>query len=124
MSFNTDIQKFNSKVEKAALAIFHGTALDLFGKIVKRTPVDTGRLRANWYATINRPSTMIDASGEDYSKRVKAAKLGHSVFFVNNLPYAGVIENGSSGQAPSGMVKVTITEFETTVSRNARKNRK
>lgn len=124
MSFGKDVEKFADKVEKAALAIFHGTSLDLFGKIVKRTPVDTGRLRGNWYATINTPSNQIDSGDQNRQQIVSNAKLGESVFFVNNLPYASQIENGSSAQAPSGMVKVTITEFETIVSRNARKNRK
>jgi len=154
MSFNKDIEKFNKKVDKAATNIFRGTALTLFGKIIKRTPVGDpsqwenpglwrslgfvnkgyagGRLRANWFASINSPSRAssndIDPSGSKSRKNAKAAtgraKLGDSIFLVNNLPYAGVIENGRSKQAPIGMVKVTILEFQRIANHEAKKNRK
>jgi len=43
---------------------------------------------------------------------VSKAKLGDSVYLVNNLPYAQKIEGGSSKQAPVGMVKVTVAEYQ------------
>lgn len=124
MSFSNQIKKFSKNTEKAAEMIFKGTALDLFGRIVARTPVDTGRLRGNWYAELNKPSDLIDASSQGYEAMVMKAKIGDSIYFVNNLPYAKTIEDGSSTQAPSGMVKVTITEFQDTVKKHTRKNRK
>lgn len=121
MSFDKDIAKFSKKTEEAATKIFRGTSLSLFGKIVKRTPVDTGRLRGNWFSSINvKPSGSHNAG---YEGTVNKVKLGDSVYFTNNLPYANVIENGSSSQAPNGMVRVTIAEFEHIVAMNARKYR-
>ena len=32
-------------------------AMDAFGMIIKRTPVDTGRLRSNWVASNTTPNT-------------------------------------------------------------------
>ena len=121
MSFDKDIKDFNKKTEKAALNVFRGTALSLFGRIVKRTPVDTGRLRGNWQASIN-----ISPSGNgdtNYRTTVGGVKLGDSIYLTNNLPYANAIENGHSKQAPVGMVRVTIVEFEHTVAMQARKNK-
>ena len=123
MSFSSDIKKFNSRFDKAATNIFRGTALGLFGKVILRTPVDTGRLRGNWFASINRPSKQVDGSAEGYEGVVFKAKLGDSLFLVNNLPYAKVIEDGSSAQAPHGMVKVTVAEFQRVVKANARKHK-
>ena len=117
MSFTGQIKKFNRKAEKAATMIFRGTSLSLFEKIVRRTPVDTGRARGNWMAGINRPSS--DSPG--YESVVARARLGDSLFLTNNLPYIGVLENGSSEQAPHGMVAVTVTEFRQVVSMEARK---
>jgi len=133
MSFNGDIDKFRQKVEKISTDIFRGTSLDLLTRIIKRTPVDTGRLRGNWMATINSPSKTIDEKVKDKSGAkaigsakgtVNNAKLGNSIFLINNLPYAGVIEDGYSDQRPEGMVKVTVAEFENIVKANARKHKR
>ena len=134
MSFSGDIRRFNEKVEKAATMIFRGTSLNLFSKIMKRTPVKTGRLRANWFTTIGSPSSRTveetDKSGRKGIGYAKAttniAKLGDSIFMVNNLPYAQVIEDGrkdgsGSEQAPQGMVKVTVAEFKQAVAEQAKK---
>jgi len=122
MSFIGDIAKFKRKAGRAGEMIFRGTALSLFSSIVRRTPVDSGRLRGNWSAGINRPK---DETGE-YQSTVARARLGESLFLTNNLPYAQVIENGRVGnkgsyQAPKGMVRVTISEFKQVVREQARK---
>jgi hypothetical protein len=97
MSFSKQIAGFNKKAEKKALVIFRAVGLNMFGRIVKRTPVDTGRLRNNWQMTSN-------------------VQLGQRLFITNNLPYAQRIEDGYSQQAPAGMVKVTINEFDSIVN--------
>jgi hypothetical protein len=117
MSFKGQIAAFNKKAEKAATMIFRGTALDLFGRIIRRTPVDTGRLRGNWQAGINSPA---DGGG---NKAIGVAGIGDSVFITNNLPYAIPIEEGSSTQAPKGIVAVTVAEFKSVVKQQARKNK-
>jgi len=146
MSFNSQIKSFNDKTQKAASAVFRGTALSLFGKIVKRTPVGNrstwkgkaskgytgGRLRANWQVQINTPAdgevNKEDKNGgksiDNGNANMARAKIGDSIYITNNLPYADVIENGRSDQAPSGMVKVTIAEFKKIVADKARKERK
>jgi len=118
MSFSDDIKRFNEKVEKRATKLFRGTALSLFGRIITRTPVDTGRLRGNWQVTLNTsPKGILDSTKVQDTGVMKAAKLGDSIYIINNLPYAEVIENGSSKQAPQGMVKVTVAEFKSIVAR-------
>lgn len=147
MSFNRQIKSFNDKTQKATNAVFRGTALSLFGKIVKRTPVgnpDTwkgkapkgyagGRLRANWQVQINSPADgeidKQDKSGgstiNNGNANIARAKIGDSIFITNNLPYVEVIEYGNhSEQAPHGMVRVTIAEFKHIVAMKTRKERK
>lgn len=140
MSFKDDIKKFSQKGEKAATLALRGTALDLFASIMKRTPVDTGRLRGNWQVELNRPATgEVDATAQQAiakgSSVTGRAKLIDSVYVVNNLPYAAVIERGriegnrrvgakGSLQAPFGMVRVTINDFKQIVEKNARRARR
>ena len=120
-----DIDAFSKKVEEAGTKIFRGTCLNLFGKIIRRTPVDTGRLRSNWYSSINAPVSTVDGSGEGFSQTAEKLKLGDAAYFVNNLPYAKAIERGhSQDQAPHGMVRVTIVEFEHIVAQQAGKYNK
>jgi len=128
MSFSDDIKKWTEKTEKAATFVFRGTALDIFSKVILRTPVDTGRLRGNWQCTSNSlASGEINGTGQQSLSKVKTttgkAKLTDTLYLVNNLPYAGVIEDGSSDQAPQGMIKVTVLEYQNIVKENVRRNK-
>lgn len=126
MTFKNDIAKFNAKAIAKATLTFRGTALGLFSRIVLRTPVKSGRLRGNWQTQINSaPDSMLDVEDKTGSgvineafKKMAKVKLGDSIFFINNLPYALPIEDGSSLQAPAGMVKVTVAEFKAIVRTN------
>tara|TARA_R110000772_G_scaffold170373_3_gene282274 strand:- start:3410 stop:3799 length:390 start_codon:yes stop_codon:yes gene_type:complete len=126
MSFVLDISKFTDKAVANSEKVFRGSSISLFSNIIKRTPVKTGRLRGNWQTDINQPSvgtldrnSSTPAISEAVSK-VNKATLDDSIFLVNNLPYANAIENGSSAQAPEGMVAVSIAEFQREVDKQAR----
>lgn len=123
MSATSKIAAFNKRTQLKILRTFRGTALSMFSKIVSRTPVDTGRARSNWQSSLNTPSLGIDPTGEGYSATVASAKLGDSIFFINNLPYIRVLEDGSRTHKPVGMVKVTIAEFESIASKEIRRNK-
>lgn len=127
MTFRRDVEKFKKKAEKAAEMIFRGTFLDLSRLVIRRTPVDTGRLRGNWQTSLNAPASAARYSGNpegEASKESARAKIGDRLILTNNLPYAGRIERGSSRQAPKGMVRVTVREFKRHVARQARKAKK
>ena len=127
MSFSSDIAGSIEKAQKAATAVFRGSALEILSGIIHRTPVKTGRLRGNWQATLNTmASGEVDGSGQralSTANRVTSkAEITDSVYMVNNLPYAKAIEDGhSQNQAPRGMVKITIAEFKRIVANNANK---
>tara|TARA_B100000795_G_scaffold36505_1_gene24069 strand:- start:577 stop:960 length:384 start_codon:yes stop_codon:yes gene_type:complete len=113
MSFKLDLKNFNKKTTRITEQVFRGTVIGLFNKVVLRTPVKTGRLKKSWRPTINSPSkSSKKASPDAIVTTVSKAKLGDSVYLVNNLPYAQKIEGGSSKQAPVGMVKVTVAEYQ------------
>ena len=112
-----------------------GVAIEMFSRIIMRTPVDTGRLRGNWQASLDSPMRQSrdvkDASGSvnpvgagdskaksEMIRIVAGSGLANAVYLVNNLPYAGRIEYGySKRQAPKGMVRLTIAEFQDIVEK-------
>ena len=143
MSFSLDVSEFAQLIDKRALYVQRGVAIDLFSKVVIRTPVDTGALRSNWRPSVNKPNKSIkrkpDPSGQEVlgliKKKFEKAR-GDRFILTNNLPYAPVVEyglypskgggetaktiNGYSKQAPKGMVRVTLAEFLAAIRKKAR----
>lgn len=120
LAFDKAIRETEEDVEK----VFRGTAFAMFSKIISLTPLDTGRLRGNWQTTLNKPAKSEVVDGNPTSEALsvtKQANIKDAVFMANNLPYAGVIEEGSSTQAPQGMVKITVDKFTQELEKQARK---
>lgn len=86
--------------------------------VVLRTPVDTGRARANWIVSIDSPSIReldeTDSSGSSTIAEGTATasrwRLGEGpIYIANSLPYIEPLENGHSDQAPNGMTRFAVT---------------
>lgn len=108
-------------VQKIAMQALRG--------IVMRTPVDTGRARSNWQVSLDSPLLTnkdayspgtklgIGESGNAESAiQVGAATIGSApafgvIYIANGLPYINRLENGWSGQAPAGMVRLTLDQI-------------
>lgn len=90
-----------------------------------------GRFRGNWQFSIDSPATSeldrIDPSGNEaisaLLNQVQALTIGQTAYIVNNLPYALPLEYGHSTQAPGGMVRVTLANFQRIVDEAIRSNR-
>ena len=85
--------------------------------VILKTPVDKGRLVANWIPSFGTPSgvsTLDTASKSEKVDEVQVDALnsaGKVFFLTNNLAYAHAIEYGHSKvKAPAGMVRVSILE--------------
>lgn len=122
-SFAQQLAAFEAKtVNKLDLAV-RKISLEMFSKLVLRSPVDTGRFRANWGVAIGSMNTgsieLDDKSGTATISRNQAEILGVQAGDVitlgNSLPYGPKLEDGSSQQAPAGMVSLTVQEFQTIV---------
>lgn len=112
--------------------IMRAIALEFTGRTVDKTPVDTGRARANWNVSVARPNpgndealTSVDQPRVTAQNTANAegwnAMTGTPAFLANGLPYIESLEDGSSAQAPQGMVKVTIAEIKPWVDGLARR---
>lgn len=126
--FALDLAAFAAKAGDNAGQVVRKVSIDMMGRVVKRSPVDTGRFRANWTMNFGSPdlstSADVDKTGDSTIKtqaeRLAGFKIGPEVYIMNSLPYAIRLENGYSQQAPIGMVKITIAEFQTMVDEAAR----
>jgi len=100
--------------------VVRGTLLGLTNRIVKRSPVDTGRFRNNWQASTGTPETgQVQGTDKTGNKAVDAARtqvnkleMGQDFYLSNNLPYAHRLEFGWSKQAPNGMLRLSIAELQ------------
>jgi len=133
-NFTLDLQKFAAKVPKATKTVVDKICIDLLRKVVLRTPVGNpllwkgkapagyvgGRLRASWNTSPGSPDTQArepDKTGNGAINRGRAAVAARpvesDVFITNSLPYVQRVEyEGWSTQAPVGMLRVTVTEFQ------------
>ena len=72
--------------------------LVLFNNVNIKSPVLTGRYRSSHCMSIGQPSASITGTGF-----VSPPSGLPTMSIANNLPYAERLENGWSGQAPSGV---------------------
>lgn len=128
MGFADDVQKWGKKIGARIDQIPRIVAVQIATKVIERTPVDTGRAKGNWHASIDTPSSAVtDDTDKSGSQAIANAaseagdfRGGHVFYLVNNLPYIRNLEHGSSKQAPAGMVAVTAAEFEAAVAKAVR----
>ena len=95
--------------------------LDAFTSIIMKTPVDTGRARGNWQINTGGPAAGFAKTNSKTGRaplrkgtsEINNAPAHSAYYIVNNVPYVPYLENGSSKQAPLGMVALTVQEIVT-----------
>lgn len=126
-TFELDIQRFVDKAKGNVDLVVRKVALDLFRRVIMKSPVDTGRFKGNWQVAIGSvPAGTLeinDKAGTATIAKVTAATMqleaGQIITLVNNLAYASALEYGHSKQAPNGMVRLTVAEYGAVVNRAA-----
>ena len=126
--------KFNSAVVSWAIqtndrmeGVYKEVALEGMKIVKRRSPVKTGRFRANWRMGINSPDLTADEDtftrskfGDEPNENelresrsvLRKLKLKDKVFISNALKYAAKIEGGSSDMAPAGVVTLSHAELQ------------
>jgi len=128
MTFAGELNQFRVKFSTKSNELIQAVEIKLFSSVIMDSPVDTGRFRGNWMASIDGPkdgtTAGFDPTGAGSVSRaesfVKSLKGGRVTFLVNNLPYAIALEYGHSGQAPQGMVRRNVARFQRLVDEQAR----
>lgn len=91
------------------------------GRYSPGTPVDTSRARNSWFVGLDKiPDTPL-ATGLDHTGHhalesaigvLVGAKAGGIIYLVNGAAYIRRLEYGWSSQAPSGMVRITLSNAQ------------
>jgi len=119
LSFASQLLAFENRTIRRGERFTTALVLKLGERIVLRTPVDTGRARANWqYGKGVAPSGEVQSVSKSGAEAIAAirGKIDPTPgvhFVMNNLDYIKGLERGKSQrQAPHGMVAVTVVEFQ------------
>jgi len=122
--FEMQIKEFSDQYLPEQQVLFvKKISMKLLIKLINKSPVDTGRFRGAWVLGVNsanrsEPDTPDKSEGEANISFQRAdglvaqLKSGDIVYLSNNLDYALMLEYGWSGQAPAGMVAISINEIE------------
>jgi len=124
-SFEDQLRAFQVKTERKMDMAARKVALEIFTRVILKSPVDTGRFRGNWQVGIgsvpNGTLELDDATGvatiSAAAARLAGVTAGNIIYLANNLPYARRLEEGYSQQAPAGMVALTVQEFQLVVKK-------
>ncbi|WP_139145744.1 hypothetical protein [Pseudomonas lundensis] len=116
------------KTEAAHNKIVRAATIELFSGVIKSTPVDTGRAKGAWATSVGSPTNDApDRLGEAASiaevVAITPPGAGQETYLANNLPYIERLENGSSTQAPAGMVTINMDRVSKIVAAAIEKNR-
>lgn len=104
--------------------------VEIVAELTERTPVDTGWAAANWVPNINVPfdtDLSFIVSEEDRRAEVGNAEADQQlaigslitgeydhrrgpIFISNNVPYIGVLNTGTSNQAPAMFIEMSIEQ--------------
>jgi len=116
-SFSADISKFAKKAGLSSDEAVVAVCSTLTALVIAKTPELSGRLRGNWFASIDNYSSEIkDKRRENQAKRdglaIAKKASGHIFTLTNNLPYAYRIEylGWSHTKTPEGMARVSMAE--------------
>ena len=121
-SFQLDLARFAKTTQVSLLDIVRKIVIEVFSGVVVRTPVDTGRARANWLPSLGVPAGGFDWDMKDKTCQITIGKItafalasagadGH-MWLTNNLPYIKGLEEGWSWrQAPMGMARITVEAY-------------
>lgn len=118
-SFAKKIRKVGQNVQTNATAAVRKLAVRINQVVITETPVNSGRARNNWFATVGLPSEettdlkRYDKTGQTRINKNNAeiSTVGEdqSVYISNNLAYIKKLNEGSSAQAPAGFVEAAVT---------------
>lgn len=123
--FSQNLKKRAEFVSKNVPKAVRATALAVDQQVVQSTPVDTGRARSNWIASLNQPVTVnrepysagengstgaanVAAAIQQAASVISTAKSGNSIWISNSVPYIGRLNEGSSAQAPANFVETSL----------------
>lgn len=127
MTFTSDLRKFALNTGTRMDQVVRKICIDLTSDLVRLTPVDTGLARSSWFFGTFRKTDVgadrVKSGSPSITRSAEFAanlKAGGIFYITNNLPYIMQLEYGSSRQAPGGMARITVDNWQARVDKIAR----
>lgn len=117
--FSERLQRVSQKAGGNATLFLKKVMIDLLRKVIRRTPVDTGRARAAWAPFLQAEGVNVQLTGDPKAIQEGIAKGEYvvqsgskpGILVVNGVGYSVYLEYGSSDKAPEGMVRISMREM-------------
>jgi|WetSurMetagenome_2_1015567.scaffolds.fasta_scaffold89909_2 hypothetical protein len=125
-SFTADLSKFVEKTKLKPGQVMQKVAFDLFSAVQRRTPRDTLRAVTGWQVGVGAQPSGSDPGPGQHSPPpppvIPTIGPDQAVYYINNVHYVPYLEYGTasygfSRQAPAGMVRISIAEFQSYVAK-------
>lgn len=123
--FQIGLDRFVEDIDVNVGRLHRAVALEGLAGVVRMTPVDEGRARGAWTVShgspdFAEPGTLDTRGGATIARggtAIAAAEPYSEMHIVNAVPYIEELENGSSQQAPNGMLNVTFNRLNAWLQR-------
>jgi hypothetical protein len=121
--FDADLLRFSELLNITIEKVIQRVTFELYTDITTGWPVKTGYSRANWRIGVGEPDLTTlplppDQTPNQYPpptidfEQLSQIDGKQPVFITNNVDYALFLEEGSSTQAPSGVVQISVQKLE------------
>ncbi len=118
-SIDRAVREVEVAIDEAVTDTMKRVALQVDRLVVLDTPVDTGRARSNWIASIDQPVTfeidqgVFDKSGSSAIAQgfavISQVRSGQSIYISNNVPYIGRLNDpGGSRKTTPGFIQRAV----------------
>ena len=84
--FGDDVELWIKDAQYKSKEVIRKTALDLFSRVIRRTPADTGNHRGNWNASIGDPVETYDSGVADRSGAVAIKQASAALASIKGDP--------------------------------------
>lgn len=118
--YSLDLASIADELEVDYNLLIRRFTFGVYSRVMRKSPVDTGRFRGNWILSIDRPvagtvqtlnkQASVEINGNTQTIDRFALDKNDSIVMQNNLPYSEKLENGHSAQAPNGFLDISIRE--------------
>lgn len=121
LNFNVETEtSVRERLSKGYRARRNFLVVELLSMIVRATPVKDGYARGGWSVSIGAPSsTGPKPPDKDGAATILAGAMAlrggspfQDVHLYNDVPYIKDLEEGTSTQAPDGIVRVVLPAFK------------
>ena len=123
MTFAKQIRVMAEKQKRNFRDVAAESLIDLSSSVIVKTPVLTGSLANSWRGGEGEAPKGVAPGGSNNGQSAQVEKavrdsIGGVYYLVNNQPHARPVEyEGHSKKAPSGMLRVSINNYQNYLDR-------